>query len=159
MKLLLKTLIVVLLMSGCVHYTGQPKLSKVATYALVNDLPDNSEKAVSLAILNNPTTKYRVDHHGFPTWRWRGADDIGGCVHIDPVSLKPYLETQFPKKLRTSTPKYIDFGTDGTDWQCRVHRFVLGVETEKNWSSPECHSEGKALLKLLQQHLNLSNGT
>ena len=142
-----------LFLSGCAHYAGQPKISKEAVFDLVGKLPASDEKAVALAILNNADSEYRVDHHGYPTWRWRGDDDIGGCVHIDPKSGQPYLENQFPISKRTKVPKYINFGTTGHEWQCRIHQFTIGKEIEKNWSTAACHADGKALLHLLHKKL------
>ena len=106
--------------------------------------------------MNNPNSKYRIDHHGYPTWRWRGKDDLGSCVHIDPQTLKPYLENQFSRANRTDVPKYIDFGTDGQDWMCRIHHFNLTGEVTKNWSSEQCHRDGKRLLGILDKVLGKS---
>lgn len=119
----------------------------------VQSLPAGTEKRIALAVLTHPDTNQYIDRHGYPAWRWRGADDIGACVHIDPKTEKPYLETQFPRSHQSEAPKYIDFGTDGRDWQCRIHIHHGLLEYEKNWPGVQCHREGKELLKLLSEAL------
>ncbi len=141
-------------LAGCVHTAVKQQMSKQEVFALVSSLPNSREKAVALAIINHATTRFRIDQHGYPAWTWRGEDDIGGCIHIRPQTRLPYLENQYPRTLRTSVPKYIDFATDGADWQCRIHTVVLGQESEKNWSTPQCHQEGVKLVGLLQSALS-----
>jgi len=143
-----------LTLAGCVTTDITQQMSKLQVFALVEALPESNEKWMALAIMNHASTKYRIDQHGYPAWTWRGEDDIGGCIHIRPQTGSPYLENQYPKTLRTSVPKYIDFGTDATDWQCRIHRVFLGNESEKNWSTPQCHRDGVKLVGLLQSALS-----
>lgn len=146
------TLLVSLILAACVTSPEQ-QMSKEAALSLVQRLPNNLEKHISLALIGHPDTTYRIDEYGYPAWRWRGDDDIGACVHIDPKSGQPYLENQFPKSLRTSTPKYIDFGTDGEDWMCRIHKRPLGIDYQNNWSSEQCHREGRVLTELVASDL------
>ncbi len=120
---------------------------------LVRNLPAGSEKRIALAVINSPASTYRIDRHGYPAWRWRGADDIGACVHIDPKTGAPFLETQYPLSLRTNIQKYIDLGTDGVEWMCRTHIQKGPFDYEYNWSTAECDREGRVLLKLLSRAL------
>lgn len=144
------------LLSACATHVDEQQMSTTEAKRLVQALPANSEKRISLALMRHPDTLAYVDYNGFPAWRWRGKDDIGACVHFDPVTRKPYLETQYPRSERTSVPKYIDFGTDSEDWQCRIHVRGLGFDIERNWSDPACHSEGRQLLRQLRQALGAS---
>ena len=141
-------------LTACANISTTMQMPKEDAEALVQRLPEIAEKSVALAVLKHPDTRYRIDHHGYPAWTWRGADDIGACVHIHPETRRPYLETQFARKERTSVPKYIDFGTDGQDWMCRIHVVGNGPEIEKNWSTPACDRQGRKLLGQLATILN-----
>jgi hypothetical protein len=134
------------LLTACHQISGPQVMDKAEAVRLVSELAPSGERAVAVAVLENPKSQYRIDSHGYPAWTWRGQDDLGACIHIDPVTKEPYLETQYPKASRGSVPKYIDFLTDGQDWQCRIHVTVPLHEQEKNWSDPLCHQRGKALL-------------
>ena len=144
---------VLVLLPGCIVVPTNQKMSRQTVEQLVKNLPAGSEKRVSLAVLGRPDTAYRIDHNGYPTWRWRGTDDIGACVHIDPETGKPYLETQYSSAKRNATPKYIDFGTDGQNWMCRIHIQRLGINYERNREGPHCEREGRALVTELMQAL------
>ena len=131
----------------------QQKMSEQAVIERVSSLPNSQEKRLALAVIGNPNTKRYVDRHGYPAWRWRGPDDIGSCVHIDPKSGQPYLENQFSRADRSSVPKYIDFGTDSADWQCRIHIQSFGLDYSRNWSNRACHRRGQELVKQLTAEL------
>ncbi len=146
-----------LILGSCTTMYVSQLMSKESVRSLVNSLPEGQEKTVALAVMIHVDTQYRIDQHGYPTWRWRGKNDIGGCVHINPKTKQPYLENQFPRSQRTDIPKYIDFGTDGKDWMCRIHKVRLNGEFEKNWGSSDCHQQGKQLLTLISNELNIIN--
>lgn len=131
-------------------------VSEAEAQSRVRALTNSIEKRVALAVIRHPDTVYRIDEYGYPAWRWRGQDDIGSCVHIDPKSGKPYLENQFARTERSSVPKYIDFGTDGSDWQCRIHVRFLGFDIQRNWSNRACNLRGRALVNQLADTFGLS---
>ena len=140
------------MVTGCAT-TTPPKLTEAEALARVKALPDSKEKTVALAVITNPDTAYRIDRYGYPAWRWRGEDDIGSCVHIDPATGQPYLENQYSRSQRSSVPKYIDFGTDSQDWQCRIHIEPLGLDITRNWSNRACHEQGQELLTQVAKEL------
>ncbi len=142
-----------MLTAGCATKIDQQLMEQSEALGLVEAPPASDERTVSLRLMQHPNTTLRIDNHGYPAWTWRGANDIGACVHIDPKTLKPYLETQYRKGEGYSSPKYIDFGTDSLDWQCRIHVYGAGVDYERNWSKPECHRERRALVRRLMKSL------
>lgn len=142
-----------ILLSACTSKATTQQMEKIEAETLVAGLSTNAEQLVSLAVLQHPDTEFRIDTNGYPAWTWRGKNDLGACVHLDPKTKRPYLETQFPKGERYSSPKYIDLGTDGVDWMCRIHRVGFGINHERNWSNAECDQEGRVLLVRLQQAL------
>ena len=131
--------------SGCTG-TQTAQLSKAEALNRVEALADSQEKRVALAVINDPGTQYRIDRYGYPAWRWRGEDDLGSCVHIDPGTGRPYLENQFSRANRSAVQKYIDFETNGDDWQCRIHIERLGLDIQRNWSNRACDQRGRELL-------------
>lgn len=145
--------IVLLVLAGCATSPDQRSYTEEDIIPRVHALPSGTEKRIAIAVLNHGNTTYRIDRNGYPAWRWRGENDIGACVHIDPKTGKPYLETQYPRGVQSSAPKYIDLGTDGEDWQCRIHVHYGLVEYEKNWQGAECQREGRALANQLLQVL------
>ncbi|MCP4284489.1 MAG: hypothetical protein GY792_08565 [Gammaproteobacteria bacterium] len=151
-----------LVLYGCSHVeiptaASSAPLTKQQVISRVKRLPNSQEKQIALAVIKNPDTQYRIDRYGYPAWRWRGEDDHGSCVHIDPKSGEPYLENQFGKASRSAVPKYIDFGTDGDDWQCRIHVEKFGVDYQRNWSLPACDNRGRELLDELSTALKVSS--
>ncbi|MEM7301959.1 MAG: hypothetical protein AAF468_12805 [Pseudomonadota bacterium] len=153
-----------LVLSGCVSRAGVPLVSAKNAIALVQARPESLSRTVSLAVINSPQTKYRVDHHGFPAWTWRdstGDDGYGACVHLEPKTREPYLETQFPKSGRPKEPvspngrspeKYIQYNLAG-DWFGRVHK-MFPKEWEENWRNPKAHEDGQRLLAELERLLS-----
>ena len=137
------------LVAACHQIAGPQQMDQADAVAKVAALVPSGEKAIAVAVLESPRSFYRIDNHGYPAWTWLGEDELRAGLHIDPQTQEPYLETQYPKTNRGSVSKYIDFGTDGQDWQCRVHVTVPLHEQEKNWSDPLCHQKGKELLDLL----------
>ncbi|MCP4289274.1 MAG: hypothetical protein GY792_33445 [Gammaproteobacteria bacterium] len=137
--------------------TTPAQLTQAEAVSRVTSLSNTPEKQIALAVLENPNTQYRIDRYGYPAWRWRGENDLGSCVHIDPKSGEPYLENQFSQAQRSAIPKYIDFGTNGDDWQCRIHVEKLGMDYQRNWSLPACNKRGRELLDKLSTALKVSS--
>ena len=120
------------------------KMTKAQVERLVRNAPAGLSRTVSLKILANPRTRYRIDHNGYPAWTWRdttGNNGWGGCVHIHPRTKQPYLETQFPLQKRRVAVKYIDYGMDGRDWHGRFHP-MSKVNISANWKNAVTHRSG-----------------
>ena len=142
-------LIVLGFLTSCHQISGPQQMDQAEAVNKVAALVPSGEKTIAVAVLESPNSLYRIDNHGYPTWIWQRTDGLGAAVHIDPQTTEPYLETQYPESSRGSLHKYVDFATDGQDWQCRLHVTVPLHEQEKNWSDPLCHQKGKELLDLL----------
>lgn len=122
---------------------------------LVRAAPGGLSKTVALRIIRNPATRYRIDHNGYPAWTWRDASGNagwGGCVHIHPRTGQPYLETQFPKALKRTAAKYIDYGMDGRDWHGRFHP-VSTLNVSANWKNETVHRSGLEVARELRRRV------
>ena len=141
------------LLTGCSATTtstyGAPESLPIRSQllAVVRQLPESDSREVSLRLLNNPATVFYIDEHDLPAARWRGADDLGACVHIRPATKAAYLETQFARAKRADkAPKYIQFGHEGP-WYSRRHNAMdKALGTEKNWIDAKSEEQGRALV-------------
>ncbi|MCP4409384.1 MAG: hypothetical protein GY807_16865 [Gammaproteobacteria bacterium] len=142
---------------GACTSTTPTQLTPAEAISRVTSLINTPEKQIAMAVIEHPDTQYRIDSYGYPAWRWRGEDDLGSCVHIDPKSGEPYLENQFGKVRRSAVPKYINFGINGDEWQCRIHVQRFGIDYQRNWSLPACDRRGRELLDELSTALKVSS--
>ena len=141
-------------LSGCttsssISTYGSPEMLEIRQQLMtrVEALPDSKSKSVSLALLNRPETQFYIDEHNLPAARWRGADDLGSCVHVRPDTQEIYLENQYARANRKSkVPKYIQFDHKGP-WHSRRHNSLDKIRgTEKNWIDANSETDGQALL-------------